>query len=550
MNNFLKRISVALAVTLSVTVQLHAADKAVENVFVDVPELVEQAAAAGLNHKYTGPFEYFVGGGAASFDCNGDRMPDIFLAGGESAAKLYVNKSATGGDIAFEEKAIFKSGKEIKKATGAYAINLNNDEYTDLVVMRVGKNYLLKGGENCSFTNANEEFSFDGGKAWTTGFSAKWEKDSVFPTLAFANYIDRRAPNSPWGTCDDNRIVRSGNKEAAFSNNLALSPSYCSLSALFTDWNNTGNFDLRVTNDRQYHRGGQEQLWSVEVGKKPKAYGTKDGWRKLVIWGMGISEIDLNGDGRPEYALSSMGDTMLQSIDEDADEDQPIYRDIAFDKGSTAHRPYFGGDLKPSTGWHTEFADFNNDARSDLFIAKGNVAKMSDFATFDPDNLLLGTASGKFTEQGAAAGIAIARRGRGAIVEDFNADGKLDLLVVNREDQVSLFRNKGVKTDWGNKPLGNFVGIELNNGTVNKNAIGAKISVKTGNLVQTRTVQIGGGHASGHLGFVHFGLGVAERAQIRIKWPGGSWGQPYKVFANNFVIIEKDDPIAKYWYPN
>lgn len=542
--------AVTLISSLSVIMHAQAAEKNSENVFVDVPSLIEQGKLAGIDHKYTGPFEYFVGGGVASFDCNGDRMPDVFLAGGESSAKLYINKSTPSGDLVFEEKSIFDDGKYLKKVTGAYAINLNNDAHTDLVVMRVGKNYLLKGGKDCTFTKANKEFVFDGGKAWTTGFSAKWEKDASFPTLAFANYIDRRAPNSPWGTCDDNRIVRSGNKVAEFSENLALSPSYCSLSALFTDWNNTGKFDLRVTNDRQYHRGGQEQLWSVEAGKKPKAYGAKDGWRKLIIWGMGISEADLNGDGRPEYALSSMGDTMLQSIDEEAEEDQPIYRDIAFEKGSTAHRPYHGGDLKPSTGWHTEFADFNNDGRSDLFIAKGNVAKMSDFAAYDPDNLLLGTITGKFVERGVEAGIAISRKGRGAVVEDFNADGQLDLLVVNREDQVSLFKNQGVKTDWGHKPLGNFVSVELNNGDINKKAIGAKISVKTGNLVQTKTVQIGGGHASGHLGFLHFGLGVAERAQIRIKWPGGSWSQPYKVFANNFVVIEKGDPVAKYWYPN
>ena len=42
-----------------------------------------------------------------------------------------------------------------------------------------------------------------------------------------------------------------------------------------------------------------------------------------------------------------------------------------------------GEDHKPSTGWHSQFADINNDTLTDLFIAKGNVQAMPDFASFD-----------------------------------------------------------------------------------------------------------------------------------------------------------------------
>jgi hypothetical protein len=515
----------------------------------DVPHMVEQAAAAGINHHYTGDWEYFVGGGAASFDCNADRLPDLFLAGGEGPSGLYVNGSATGGELQFKQKPLFDDEADLKRVTGAYPININNDAYVDLAVMRLGKNYLLRGGPNCSFTKANKDFAFDGGRDWTTAFSAIWEEDAVYPTLAFGNYVDRDAPGSPWGTCSDNQLMRTSNDTLTYADVLPLTPSYCTLSMSFTDWEGRGDFDLRVTNDRQYHRGGYEQMWDVTAGEDPRQYGTADGWQKLIIWGMGIAEADLNSDGKPEYALSSMGDTMLQTLDEDADENQPQYRDIAFERGSTAHRPYTGGDIKPSTGWHTQFADFNNDARSDLFIAKGNVERMPDFAEFDPDNMLLGNWDGNFSHQGDAAGIALNTRGRGAVVTDFNADGMVDLLVVNRGSPASLFRNQGLKTDWGFAPMGNFLSVELNNGDINPDAIGAKISVKTGNLVQTKTVQIGGGHASGQNGFHHFGLGVAERAQIRIKWPGRNWSAPFRVFANNFVVIDQGSDAAKYWYP-
>ena len=514
----------------------------------DVPTLNEEAKAAGIDHAYDGPWEYFVGGGAASFDCNGDRMPDVFLAGGTNPAQLFVNRSKSGGALAFEKTSLNIDTGKLKKVVGAYPLDINNDAITDMVVLRLGENLILKGEGDCRFSIANREFTFDGGRAWSTGFSAIWEKGGTHPTLAIGNYVDRSAPGSPWGTCQDNILHRPGGNKAEYEP-TPLSPGYCSLSLAFTDWNNSGTADLRITNDRQYYRGGQEQLWQMRPDAPPKQYRTAQGWRPLTIWGMGIAQADLDGDGMPEYALTSMGDTKLQKLDEDADETRPQYRDIAFDKGATAHRPYTGDDLKPSTGWHAQFADFNNDARSDLFIAKGNVEAMPDFTAFDPDNLLMGNGKGGFSEQGMAAGIALNRKGRGAVVEDFNADGMLELLVVNRGGPTSLFRNLGAKMEWGHRPMGNWLGIELKNGKINGDAIGAKIHVKTGNLNQTHTVQIGGGHASGQLGFIHFGLGVAERARVRVQWPDGEWSHEYRVFANNFTVIDRSRDEAQYWYP-
>ncbi len=516
----------------------------------DIPSMIEQAAEAGLAHSYDGPWEYFVGGGAASFDCNGDRMPDVFIAGGAGSAGLYINRSEAGGPLRFEVAETGLRTADLRKVTGAYPVNLDNDAHTDLVVLRVGRNLILKGAPDCGFSDASEQMAFDGASAWTTGFSAIWEQGARFPTLAFGNYVDRKAPGSPWGTCEPNRLIRPAAGEIPdYSQSTYLEPGYCSLSMLFTDWNGSGEPSLRITNDRQYYRGGQEQLWHVPPGAVPRAYSEIEGWQRLMIWGMGIAEGDPDGDGRPDYALTSMGDTKLQTLDEEADEDQPVYRDIAFDLGVTAHRPYLGDDSKPSTGWHAQFADLNNDARQDLYIAKGNVEAMPDFAAFDPDNMLLQGPDG-FFEAGSVSGIALPTKGRGALIEDFNADGMLDLLVVNRGTPASLFRNQGAEVDWGHRPMGNWLAVELDNGDVNRSAVGATISVKTGNLSQTRVVQIGGGHASGQTGFVHFGLGVAERATVRVKWPDGSWSHPYKVFANNFTIIGRESDTASYWYPD
>jgi hypothetical protein len=514
----------------------------------DVPALHEEASAAGLKHQYSGPWEYFVGGGVASFDCNGDRMPDLFLAGGAEPASLYINRSATSGPLRFAPGKLDLAARDATKVIGAYPADIDNDGTMDLVLLRLGQNLILKGGPDCSFTKANRLFSLNGGRAWTTAFTARWEEGAQFPTLVFGNYVDRAAPGSPWGTCHANEFIRPQTDKPDYSNSFAMEPGYCALSALFTDWNRSGTPSLRISNDRQYYRGGQEQLWRVPKSGFPRQYTAAQGWKSLKIWGMGIAEADIDQDGLPEYLLTSMGDSMLQKLDVSIEDERPVYRDLAFEKHATAHRPYSGDDSKPSTGWHAQFADFNNDSRLDLFIAKGNVESMPEFADFDPDNLLLAGADGTFHEKGDAVGIALNRKGRGAVVEDFNADGMLDLLVVNRGSNVSLFRNLGERRDWGYRPMGNWLKVELQNGEVNRNAVGGKISVKTGNLSQNRTIQIGGGHASGQAGFIHFGLGAAERAVVRVQWPDGDWSHAYQVFANHHVVIEKGKAAAQYWF--
>ena len=98
-------------------------------------------------------------------------------------------------------------------------------------------------------------------------------------------------------------------------------------------------------------------------------------------------------------------------------------------------------------------------------------------------------------------------------------------------------------------PSGNWLAVELSQDGSNRDAIGATVNIKIGTRTLIRKQTIGGGHASGHLGFIHAGLGTAERAEVRVLWPDGEWSPPYRVFANNHVIIRRNATGAAYWYP-
>ena len=87
---------------------------------------------------------------------------------------------------------------------------------------------------------------------------------------------------------------------------------------LFSDWNRSGTPSLRVSNDREYYEGGQEQMWRIAPGEPPRLYTDKDGWKYLRVWGMGIASYDLTGSGYPDYFITSMADHKLQRLDKPA----------------------------------------------------------------------------------------------------------------------------------------------------------------------------------------------------------------------------------------
>ena len=508
---------------------------------IPIPSFVEETASAGVDSTYAGEWQYMVGGGVATFDCSDDGFPDMLLAGGEQPAKFYRNKSTRGGPLQFEEQ---QSGLELDSVTGAYPLDIDSDGVTDLVLLRVGEAVVMRGLGACRFERANETWGFDGGDAWWTAFAATWERGADWPTLAIGSYIDRNRDIDPWGSCTDNWLHRpkavDGKGEARFDAPLALEPSYCPLSMLFTDWNRSGTPSLRMSNDREYYRGGQEQLWRIEPGKPPALYTSEDGWKPLKVWGMGIAGQDVTGDGYPDYFLTSMADNKLQTFTSAPDgAPRPDYKDIAFARGVTAQRPYTGGDVRPSTAWHAQFEDVNNDGRFDLFIAKGNVSEMPDFATNDPNNLLIQDGDGKFTEAGDKAGVASMAVARGAAMPDFNLDGLPDLVVVNRGQPAQVWRNTTPNP-------GHFVGLRLLQDGANRDAVGAWLDVRCGDMVVGREITVGGGHASGQSGWWHFGLGESPEAEVRVTWPDGTSSDWQRLDGDNFYVLERGKP-AELW---
>ncbi len=511
---------------------------------LDAPRFVDEAATSGLAHTYDGDSRFYVGGGLATFDCDDDGLPELYLAAGSGPAALFHNDSTVGGSLRFSPVA--DPATDLVDVTGAYPLDVDGDARTDLVVLRAGENVLLRGLGACRFERANELWGFDGGSGRTMAFSATWEGSATLPTLAVGDYIRLDANGTPQPPCPDNTLFRP-TQDGGYAAPIPLSPGYCALSMLFSDWDRSGRRDLRVSNDRQYYTDGQEQLWRMVEDGSPELYTDADGWVRMQIFGMGIASHDLTGDGYPEVYLTSQGDNKLQTLT--IGPEQPTYRDIALRRGANAPQPFAGGDRLPSTARHPEFADVNDDGFADLFVSKGNVSAQEGYATRDPSELLLGGPDGTFREGAEAAGIVSFARGRGAALADLNLDGLPDLVEVNLGTPVGLWRNVGSGNADQPVPMGHWIAIRLQQPSPNRDGIGSWIEVRVGGTTIFREVTSGGGHLSGQLGWLHVGIGPSEEARVRVTWPDGSAGPWQHLEGDTFAIIERNAAEPRRWQP-
>ena len=103
---------------------------------------------------------------------------------------------------------------------------------------------------------------------------------------------------------------------------------------------------------------------------------------------------------------------------------------------------------------------------------------------------------------------------RGFAYADYDNDGDLDLLVTNLKGAPDLLENKGGQNTW--------LTLKLIGTRSNRDAIGARVKITTGNLTQIREVRSGSSYLSQNDMRLHFGLGKHRQAdRVEIRWPSG-----------------------------
>ena len=204
--------------------------------------------------------------------------------------------------------------------------------------------------------------------------------------------------------------------------------------------------------------------------------------------------------------------------------------------------------LQGGAGMHTACyvvaaADFDNDMDVDLYqTCTGPVANL-------PNRLLANDGKGNFELVADAGGAAGSLRGRGDAVAlaDYDRDGFIDIFITNGRDPTSpfvadgphqLFRNLGNDNHW--------LEIDLKGTQSNRDGIGARVELQTGDVIQVRE-QSGGMHriCQNHQR-LHFGLaGHRQADRVTVTWPSGTVQHLHDVAVDQILHIEEPSPPAK-----
>lgn len=153
---------------------------------------------------------------------------------------------------------------------------------------------------------------------------------------------------------------------------------------------------------------------------------------------------------------------------------------------------------------------------------------------------------GTFTDVGYVNGVARMEDGRGLSLFDFDGDGRTDVLLRNYKQPTQLLRNVG--------PRGNWMDVKLVGTVSNRDAVGAKIRLRTNQGWQTRVVSAGSAYLSAQSLIQHFGLGDDDRArELVIWWPSGATtrfadlegGHRFTIIENSPTPITCADPACE-----
>jgi hypothetical protein len=554
--NFLYYIGLCAAVVLAGRVIISASDQEVR--FVDV------ARQAGIHDLYVCGGEktkkYLLetlGSGVALFDFDRDGNIDAFFAnastlegfpkGKQPTNHLYRNQgNGTFKDVTQEAKLV-ASGWGQGVCVGDY----DNDGFDDLFVTYYGHNILYHNQGDGTFIDVTRKAGlYKEQIRWSTGCALLDYDNDGHLDLFIANYVIFDKENTPlpgvnnnclWrgvpvlcgprGLPGDTNLLFHNNGDGTFSDvserSGILAPgAHYSLSVTTLDFDKDGWTDIYVAVDSQgsllYHNRGNGTFEEIAV-VTGVAYG-EDGREQA---GMGTAAGDFDGNGYLDLVKTNFANDTSNLYRNNAD---GTFEDYTHASGL--------GQIRKYLGWGAAFLDYDNDSWPDILLVNGHTypeveGKVPD-QEFRQSRVLYRNQSGRrFVNVSATSGPGITdqRSSRGMAVGDFDNDGDVDVFISNIGDTPSLLRNEG-----GNRQ--NFLSLYLIGTQSNRNGIGAKVYVTSGNRTQYTEVRSGSSFLSHNDFRLHFGVGDAKTIDlIRIEWPSGIKQELNKIQPNQFLTI-------------
>ena len=518
------------------------------------------------------PVHYDHGNGIAVADVDGDGLLDIYFLSQTGSNELWKN---TGGGK-FEDITT-KAGLGVEdriSVAGSFA-DIDNDGDPDLLVttVRMG-NLLFRNDGKGVFTDITEQagighvghssgavfFDYDN-DGWLDCFVTNvgvytfdklgpgpyyiGREDAFhghnFPERTEMSILYRNLGNGRWKDVSD----ATGLVDPGWSGDAAIS-----------DLDGDGYLDLYVLNMQ-----GEDHYWQNVEGKRFKER-SKDFFPKNPWGAMGVGFFDYNNDGLMDLILTDMHSDMTEIVPIQREKDKakiPQAEPDAFIYGNAFYENLGEGKFKEISDeigvenfwpWGLSIGDLNADGYQDVLIASSmsypfryavNAVMLNNKGTgFVDSEFVVGVeprkngqthmsvmvldCGGKDRDQERCAG----RDGtievmgtlgtRSSVFFDLDDDGDLDIVTseFGNRPQV-LISDLAQRTDIS------YLKIDLVGSKSNRDAIGARVRVKTANHEQTRVKDGKSGYLSQSSMPLYFGLDGASKVEhIEVVWPSGA----------------------------
>ena len=530
-----------------------------------LPVFVDVTKEVGIDFKHNnGKTEHkhiieTMGSGAVFFDYDMDGDADLYFVNSGPVPEKNVPKS----EFQAARNALFQNegnGRftDVTDPSGtgdtgygmaASAGDIDNDGDLDLYVCNFGQDTLYQNNGDGTFTDITKAAGIDNSLWGIAAVFLDYDLDGdldIFvvnyliyqlsmPVTTYKGIVGYGHPRSYEGTAD---VLYRNNGDGTFTNvaDIAglVNPSEGrGMAAVVCDYDNDRFPDIYVANDTGrnflYHNNGDGTFTdeSLFLGVGYDENGVAEG-------SMGVDVGDYNRDGWFDIIVANSEKATLYKLQNLGDGDF-FFEEATVE--SLLQKPTL-----PFVGFSPLFLDYDNDGHLDIFCANGHpqevIEQLTDYETFaQRDQLFHNNGDGTYTDVSQTSGAYFLEKlvGRAAASADYDNDGDIDIVVMNSNQRAVLLKNEG-----GNRK--NWLGVKLVGTQSNRDGIGAKVKLISGNITQVSEVKSGSSYASGSDLRLLFGLNMAEEVNsIVIEWPSGTVQKLENIPINQTITISESE---------
>ena len=466
---------------------------------------------------------------SAVIDINGDGIEEVFFGGGiNQADAFYQFENGIFSDITADTGW---SKETPDKTFGSIALDLDNDGDTDLLIARQSGVWRYDNNSG-KFSGTRLNLDLDDKTVPLSIAVSDLNRDGLFD-MYVAGYIARKYVegetvfNKVYGGVSALYINNGNDQFENITQQAGLYYQHNTFQGIFIDVDGDSLEDLIVAHDT-----GTVKTWKNLGGLKFKDMPNPTS--EYFSYPMGIGVTDYDNDGDPDFYFSNVGSTTPDAIVRgDLRDDQILNKKwIMFENKGRFHFDDIADRAKLADyefAWGALFEDFNLDGRDDLVVSENYVGFPTHIlpAWRLDGRFMLQNSVGEFAAVGKQAGIRNRYFGISPLTADFNKDGYPDLIHINLLGPQKVFLSQGGDANYLKVKLPNIVA-----------SIGAKVQVtlNDGNSLHQNFV-VGEGLCSDQSHTLIFGLGQQKATTVSVRYLDGRSTDNVGSFANQQINL-------------